>query len=421
MSRMLAAVLHGPRDLRVEERPRPELEPGTVLVRVRRVGLCGTDVHYFEEGRVGAFVATAPFVLGHELCGEVTGVAEGVEQPSPGDRVVVNPARQCGQCEFCRAGRGNLCRNIRMLGSASTRPPTDGGLAEYLRVGAEQCYVMPPAMDDGVGALMEPLAVALQALHRAGSVAGRRVLVCGGGPIGLLIALAARAFGATTVALSDPDPERRKFALALGADAVFDPMSAGAANHEAGPGGTGIAGMDDGFEALFEASGSAAATAQAFELARRGATIVQVGSPLEPRTPLPLGLLLVKELQFVGSFRYGNVWEQAIRLGASGRLNLKPLITHVLPLTQAREALELASRRGGALKVQIDLGSGDHGGLAARSESLPAFDERYIPPGLLRSGARIAPIFGPFGSSPAGRIARLGAAAHFHHGLPDRP
>ena len=360
MSRMLAAVLHGPRDLRVEERPLPELEPGTVLVRVRRVGLCGTDVHYFEEGRVGAFVASAPFVLGHELCGEVAAVGEGVQQPRPGDRVVVNPARQCGQCEFCRAGRGNLCRNIRMLGSASTRPPTDGGLAEYLKVGAEQCYAMPPQMDDGIGALMEPLAVALQALHRAGSVAGRRVLVCGGGPIGLLIALAARAFGASTVALSDPVPERRKLALALGVDAAIEAPSADPANRDTGWGGAGI---DDGFEVLFEASGAAAATAQAFELARRGATIVQIGSPLEPLTPLPLGQLLVKELQFVGSFRYGNVWEQAIRLGASGRLNLKPLITHVLPLTQAREALELASRRGAALKVQLHLGSGNEGGI----------------------------------------------------------
>ena len=354
MSQMLAAVLHGPRDLRVEERPRPELEPGTVLVRVRRVGLCGTDVHYYEDGRVGAFVASAPFVLGHELCGEVTAVAEGVGRPSPGDRVVVNPSRQCGRCEFCRAGRGNLCRNIRMLGSASTTPPTDGGLAGYLRVGAEQCYVMPETMDDGIGALMEPLAVALQALHRAGSVAGRRVLVCGGGPIGLLIAITARAFGATTVALSDPDPGRRTFALALGVDVVFDP-----ANPEGGPG---AAGVDDGFEAVFEASGASAAVAQAFELARRGATIVQVGSPSEPRTPLPLGQLLVKELQFVGSFRYGNVWDQAMRLASSDRLNLTPLITHVLPLAQVREALELASGRGGALKVQVDLGAGDHGG-----------------------------------------------------------
>jgi len=207
---------------------------------------------------------------------------------------------------------------------------------------------------------MEPLAVALQALHRAGSVAGRRVLVCGGGPIGLLIALTARAFGASTVALTDPVPERRELALAMGADVAFEALSADLPNQGVLPIGAGI---DEGFEVLFEASGAGAATEQAFELARRGATIVQVGSPLEARTPLPLRQLLVKELQFVGSFRYGNVWEQAIRLGASGRLNLKPLITHVLPFTQAREALELAAARGAALKVQIDIGSRNQGGM----------------------------------------------------------
>ena len=349
MSRsMLAAVLHGPRDLRVEERPVPELVPGTVLLRVRRAGLCGTDVHYFEEGRVGSFVATAPFVLGHELCGEVAAVASGVSELAPGQRVVVNPARQCGHCDYCRAGRGNLCRNLRMLGSASTKPPTDGGFAEYLRVGAEQCFAMPSQMDDGLGAMMEPFAVALHALARAGSVASRRVIVSGGGPIGLLVVIAARAFGATTIALGDPVSERRAMALRLGADTALDPMADSFAADVA-------AVSDDGFDVLFEASGSAAALRQAFGLVRRGGTIVQIGSPSEPETPLPISQLLVRELQLVGSFRYGNVWEQAIRLVASGRVNLQPLISNVFPLRQAREALELASARGAAVKVQLDL------------------------------------------------------------------
>ncbi|HUG53273.1 MAG TPA: L-idonate 5-dehydrogenase, partial [Vicinamibacteria bacterium] len=341
--------LHGPRDLRLEERPVPELLPGTVLLRVRRAGLCGTDVHYFEEGRVGSFVATAPFVLGHELCGEVVAVARGSAQPAPGTRVVVNPARQCGHCDYCRAGRGNLCRHLHMLGSASTTPPTDGGFAQYLRVGAEQCFAMPPQMDDGLGAMMEPFAVALHALSRAGSVAGARVVVSGGGPIGLLTVLAARTFGATTVALSDPVAERRSMARRLGADAVLDPAAESFAAEAA-------AVAADGFCVLFEASGSPSALRQAFELVRRGGTIVQIGSFSEPEIPLPVGRLLVKELRLVGSFRYGNVWEQAIRLVASGRVDLQPLISDVLPLSRAREALELASRRGAAVKVQLDLG-----------------------------------------------------------------
>ena len=246
---MLAAVLHGIKDLRVDERPVPELEPGKVLVRVRRGGICGSDVHYFEEGRFGSFAVTAPFTLGHEIAGEVAAVADGVTQPAVGQRVVVNPAWQCGQCDYCRSGRGNLCRRVRMLGSASTKPPTHGAFSEYLLIGAEQCFPIPAHLDDGLGAMMEPFAVALHALRRAGSVAGKQVLVTGGGPIGLLTVIAARAYGATTIALSDPVPERRQMALAVGADSVLDPMDA-ALNDQV----TALTG--DGFDMLFEASGA---------------------------------------------------------------------------------------------------------------------------------------------------------------------
>ncbi|MFO7635396.1 MAG: alcohol dehydrogenase catalytic domain-containing protein [Caldilinea sp.] len=121
-----------------------------------------------------------------------------------GQRVVVNPSRQCGHCDYCRSGRGNLCRHVRMLGSASTKPPTHGGFSEYLLIGAEQCFPVPPQIDDGLGAMIEPFAVALHALKRVGSVAGKPVIVTGGGPIGLLTVIAARACGATTIAVSDP-------------------------------------------------------------------------------------------------------------------------------------------------------------------------------------------------------------------------
>ena len=158
---MLAAVLHGKNDLRLEQRPRPEVAPGKVLIRVRRAGICGTDVHYFEDGRVGQFVMSAPFVLGHELTGEIVATGAAVTELAIGQRVVVNPASQCGQCDYCRAGRGNLCRRVRMLGSASTTPPTDGAFSEYILVNAEQCLPIPPDLDDGLAAMMEPFAVAL--------------------------------------------------------------------------------------------------------------------------------------------------------------------------------------------------------------------------------------------------------------------
>jgi len=179
-STMLAAVLYGAGDIRLEERPPPDLSPGMVLLRVRRVGVCGSDLHYFEHGYCAAFVPTRPFILGHELTADVVAAAGGVKEPAVGARVTVNPARACGLCEYCKSGRGNLCRRTIMLGSASTTPPTDGAFAQYVTVRAEQCHVLPAQMDDGVGAMMEPFAVALHAVNRAGTMSGRKVLVTGG-------------------------------------------------------------------------------------------------------------------------------------------------------------------------------------------------------------------------------------------------
>jgi L-idonate 5-dehydrogenase len=205
---MKAAVLYGPRDIRVEPLRTPELAAGMVLLRNRRVGICGSDQHYFEHGYCAAFVPDRPFVLGHEVMAVVEAVGAGVERVRPGDRVAVNPARACGFCEACKAGRGNLCTKTIMLGSASTTPPTNGGLAEYVTVREDQCHALPDGVDEDLGAMMEPFAVALHAVKRAGTVAGRRVMVTGAGAIGLLAALTARAFGAAPVAISDLVRER---------------------------------------------------------------------------------------------------------------------------------------------------------------------------------------------------------------------
>ncbi len=193
---MRAAVLNAVHDLRIEEVPVPVTTPGTVLVRTRRAGICGTDIHYYDEGRFGSFAVTAPFILGHEVTGQIVSVGEGVTGLDIGQRVAINPARQCGQCDYCRSGRGNLCRHVIMLGSASTQPPTNGAFCEYLSVAAHQCFPLPEQVDDARAAMMEPLAVALHASRQAGNLAGLRVLITGGGPIGLLVATVARAFGA---------------------------------------------------------------------------------------------------------------------------------------------------------------------------------------------------------------------------------
>lgn len=343
---MLGAVLHSAKDLRIEQRAVPELSPGQVLIRVQRAGICGSDMHYFKHGYCGPFVPSRPFVLGHEFVGEITARADGVTHPAVGDRVTVNPARACGFCDYCKSGRGNLCPHTTMLGSASTTPPRDGGFANYVTVHADQCFAVPRDMEDGVAAMMEPLAVAVHAVKRPGIISGKSVLVIGGGPIGLLVAMTARVCGASPVVLSDIVASRRQNALRLGADAVLDAAAPSLPQrvHEIVP---------DRFDVAFEASGSQRALRQAFDLVRPGATLVQIGTIGTEDVPLPANLVMLREIQYIGSFRYGNVFAEAIRLAASGRLNLQPLVSRVFPLSQASEAMESAFAKENVLKIQI--------------------------------------------------------------------
>jgi 2-desacetyl-2-hydroxyethyl bacteriochlorophyllide A dehydrogenase len=343
---MLAAVLHGAKSIRLERRPTPALSAGMVLLRVRRAGVCGSDLHYFQHGFCGSFVPTRPFVLGHELTADVAAAAPGVKNIKPGARVTVNPARPCGTCDYCAAGRGNLCPQTIMLGSASTAPPTDGAFAQYVAVRASQCHLLPPAMDDGVGAMMEPLAVALHAVKRPGPLGGKRVLVTGGGPIGLLVAAVARAFGASLIVLSDPLAGRRKAALALGIEAVLDPASPALPQQSRSVAG-------DGFDVVFEASGAPAALRQGFALARRGRTIVQIGTLGADEIALPANQIMSRELQLLGSFRYGDIFEEAIELALSGRVKPEPLISAVYPLAEISRAMEQALRKDAVMKVQL--------------------------------------------------------------------
>lgn len=343
---MDAAVLHGAKEIKMESRPLPELKPGMVLLRVRRAGICGSDLHYFEHGHCAAFVPTRPFILGHEFTADVVAVADEVMAVKIGTRVTANPARSCGFCEYCKSGRTNLCRQIIMLGSASTQPPTDGAFAQFVTVRADQCHTLPPAIDDSIGAMIEPFAVALHAVKRAGDISGKRVLVTGGGPIGLLTAMTARMFGAAPVALSDIVVARREIASQLGADVTLDPSSKHLAERVRE-----IAG--DGFDVIFEASGAPRALRQAFDLARPGGMIVQIGTLGTEDIALPANLLMNREINFIGSMRYGDVFDEAIRLIAAQRIDLRPLISGVLPLAEAGQALRLAADKNQVLKIQL--------------------------------------------------------------------
>jgi L-idonate 5-dehydrogenase len=346
---MKAVLLHGAKDLRFENVHMPELLPGMALLRIKRVGICGSDLHYFEDGYCGSFIPARPFILGHELTAEVVAVnGDSPSLPAIGSRVTVNPARACGFCDYCKSGRSNLCRNTIMLGSGSTNPPTNGAMAEYVSVRADQCHLLPDSMDDGLGAMIEPLSVALHAVKRSGTVSGKKILVTGGGTIGLLTALTAKTFGAVPVAVSDIVLERRKSALDCAVDLVLDPSEKNM-NEKVKE----ITG--DGFDVIFEASGARPALRQAFDLVKAGGTIVQIGTLGTEDIPLPANQVMVKEIQFIGSFRYGNVFDEAIRLVESGRIDLRPFITGLLPLKDITQAMHLAADKLHALKVQIQV------------------------------------------------------------------
>lgn len=343
---MRAGVLHGSRDVRFEDVARPEPAAGQLLLRVRRAGICGSDIHYFAHGYCGGFVPTRPFVLGHEFVAIVAETGPGADSFSVGDRVVVNPASSCGHCDLCRSGRGNLCQSVVMLGSASTTPPTDGAFAQYVCVPEHQCYAVPEPMSDGDAAMMEPLSVVLHALARGGGVAGARVLVCGGGPIGLLAARASRALGASMVAVSEPNHERCTLAGRLAADTTLDPTEESFVDSA-----TSVS--DGGFDTVLEASGAAAAVATAFQVVRRGGVIVQIGTVGGNQVSIPINDLMVREVSLLGTFRYADEFPQAIRLVSSERINFDGLVTAALAFDQLPQALQIASTNPTSLKIHI--------------------------------------------------------------------
>jgi len=334
MTTMPAAVLHGARDLRLEDVPVPVPGAGEVLLRVEGVGLCGSDVHYFLDGRNGQNVVRQPAVLGHEIAGTVVENGPETLPELHGQRVVVEPAVSCGRCDQCRAGRYNLCGAGWCLGS----PPTQGGLARYAVAPANLVHRLPTELDPTTAPLLEPLAVAVHALNRADLKAGTDVLVSGGGPVGLLVAQVARQRGSRSITLVDPSAERLQVARDLGFERAVTPAEA-----------------DGDFDAVLECSGAPSAITAALRSARPGGRVTLVGTPPDGDVSVPLGLVQRYEVDLVGSFRYAYAFEEAVRLATSGDVELSRLITARFPLHRAREALEHAAS-GQGVKTVIEPG-----------------------------------------------------------------
>ncbi|MCU1544024.1 MAG: sorbitol dehydrogenase [Microbacteriaceae bacterium] len=318
---MRASVLTAANELAIENRPVPVPDADQVLVAVAAVGVCGSDVHYYREGRIGDFVVDGPLVLGHELSGRIVAVGSGVDPARIGERVAVEPQRPCGRCEQCRAGRYNLCAYMEFYAT----PPIDGAFAGYVTIQSDFAHALPDSVSDSAGALLEPLSVGIAAIRKAHIVPGSSVLIAGAGPIGIITAQTARAFGASVIIVSDPIPERRERALAYGATRVIDPMTED------------VVGL--GVNAFIDASGNPRAVDSGIRAVGPAGYAVLVGLG-SPTMTLPVEHIQNLEVSVTGIFRYTDTWPLAIHLVASGQVDLDALVTGEFGLDHVREALE---------------------------------------------------------------------------------
>jgi L-iditol 2-dehydrogenase len=331
-----AAVLRGVGDVVVEERAVPRPGPSEVLVRVGAVGVCGSDTHYFDHGRIGRFVVEQPLVLGHEASGVIAEVGPDVTDRQVGQRVSIEPGRPDFTCPQCLAGRYNLCRDMRFFAT----PPVDGAFAEYVLVHRAMAHVVPDEVSDEAAALLEPLSVALWACRKGRVRAGSSVLVTGAGAIGLLCLQVARAVGATRIAVSDVNERKLAVARDLGATDVLDARTKGLDALAWAP------------EVLLECSGHPPVAADGIRSLAPAGQAVLVGMGGD-EVPLPLSVVQEREIEVTGTFRYANTWPTAIALVASGRVDLDRLVTSSHRLDQVPEALTAARREPAAIKAIV--------------------------------------------------------------------
>ncbi len=332
---MRASILHAIGDVRTEDVPVPALAPDQVLVRIAAVGVCGSDVHYFHEGRIGDFVVDQPLILGHESAGTIVSV--GSEGPADriGQRVSIEPQRACRRCEQCKRGRYNLCPYMEFYAT----PPIDGAFAEFAVIQADYAFPIPAEMSFEAAALCEPLSVGIWANQKAGTVPGSSVLIAGAGPIGIVAAQVAKAFGATRIIVSDPVELRRESALRFGATEVIDPIAVD------------IAGLGLEVDAFIDASGAQPAIrAGVFAVAPAG-RVVLVGMGADDAL-LPVSRIQNRELVVTGVFRYANTWPTAIALVSAGLVDLDALVTGRFGLDDVVAALD-AARQPETLKAIV--------------------------------------------------------------------
>lgn len=341
---MKAIVIHAARDLRIEDREIEKAGPGQVEITLEAGGICGSDLHYFNHGGFGTVRLKEPMILGHEVAGRVTALGTGVSDLSVGDRVAVSPSRPCNHCRYCLKGQQNQCLDMRFYGSAMPFPHIQGAFRQQLIAEGWQCHKITDGVSIHEAAMAEPFAVTLHAVNRAGGLLGKRVLVTGCGPIGALAIVAARAHGAREIVATDVADGVLKLARELGADRTI--------NVAESPGQLAAYGGDKGyFDVMFEASGNERAVRAGLEVLVPRGVLVQLG--LGGDIAIPQNMVVAKEIEIRGTFRFHEEFGLAVDLINRGRVDLKPLLTGVYEIKDAIEAFEIAGDRSRSMKVQI--------------------------------------------------------------------
>jgi len=341
---MKTLVIHAAKDLRLEESATVKHESDEVVVDIATGGVCGSDLHYYNHGGFGPIKLKQPMILGHEVAGTVLETGSQVVGFDAGDLVAISPSRPCYQCNYCHEGKHNHCLNMRFYGSAMPMPHIQGAFRQQLTVKASQC-VKAMQLSPGEAALAEPFAVTLHATKRAGDLLGKKVLITGCGPIGVLSIIAARHAGASEIVATDIADNALAIAALCGADKTINVME--------NPTGLDTYSADKGyFDVMYECSGNVSAVTSGIAALRPRSVLMQLG--LGGDMSLPMMQLTAKEIDLRGSFRFHAEFNTAVELMSKGLVDVKPLITHTVKLDDAENAFKIANDRSVAMKVQIE-------------------------------------------------------------------
>lgn len=325
-----AVFMHGTNEMVWKDIPMPTPKANEVLIKVEVVGVCGSDVHYYQHGRIGDFVVEGDFILGHECAGKVVEVGSEVKALKVGDRVALEPGKTCGECEFCKAGKYNLCPDVEFFAT----PPYHGVFANYVTHPENMCFKLPENVSNMEGALVEPLAVGLHATSVGEVKLGDTVVIFGSGCIGLVTLLAGKARGASNIIVVDVLENRLKTAKKLGATHVINAKEVDVIKT--------IEALTDGKGAhvVIETAGSAITVKQTADVVKRGGTIVLVGMTPKDEVEFNFMKLMGKEGQVKTIFRYRNLYPVAINAIASGAINVKDIVSHEFDFDNTKEALD---------------------------------------------------------------------------------